>query len=942
MPWRNLGAVAACACLTFGCAQDGTRQGFITTARRDGRWMFVAPDGKEFRAHGVDWITYEGFKDAKTGRSPYREANDAAYGGDRNRWAADTVARLKKWGFNSLGCSNSPEVRHRGLFHPSFVQFSGFWRSGTNTAERLIGPRFPNVFHPEWESYCDRLARETCVPQSQDREVIGWFFGNELHWWGSGRGVWKFGLFRDASILPDTHPAKQALLDFCGGTTNVPDAVKTDFIRLCAERYFSVTCNAIRRYDPNHLVLGCRFMGWEGGAIPEVWDVAAKYCDVISFNQYPRFTNGVIRVRSEPFTNAIARLARWTGDKPLMISEWSFMARDSGLPCAMGCGQVFSTQRERAAAVTGFLEQIDNHPNIIGNNFFMWVDEPAGGLASGATGENGNYGLVNAAGTPYAAVVDVFRSKRVLQLEEQCRKVPPGIGSNARSRMVEDIASFNRTDNETVTNAIPNAAAAYFLLANAPCFECPDRAIERAYNFRWWTYRKHLRHGTGRWTVSEFLPDVGWAGKDNSIVCAAGHHFREGRWLRNPQFMEDLARFWLSDKNPDVRRWGYSSWLFTSVRETVKVSGHDAFVCELLPDAVRYYEQWEKGMDYRLYGRDLKGKVPFRMGLAGKGLFTSVDNHEGTEITLSGSGYRPLFNAAMWSEAASIAAVAREVGDTKLAKRFSAKADAIAAGMKRELWDGSFFVAAATNFVRTGARELHGYAPWYFGMPLGVEYDRAFTLLADGNGGFRSPRGLTFPERRTPGFTLSCDWHECFWNGPVWPYATSIALTALANRLQRVPAPQMVDATLFVSLLHDYAASHVLEREDGVIVPWIDESQHPDTGEWITRTLLREKARKGGKPFFERGKDYNHSTFCDLVISGLVGFVPQQDGKIVLRPLFPETWDYLALENIRYHGRDVSIYWDRTGSRYGHGKGFSVFVDGILEPQAAVLATLAK
>jgi len=38
----------------------------------------------------------------------------------------------------------------------------------------------------------------------------------------------------------------------------------------------------------------------------------------------------------------------------------------------------------------------------------MWVDEPAGGLDSGASGENGNYGLVNAAGRPYAEVVEAF------------------------------------------------------------------------------------------------------------------------------------------------------------------------------------------------------------------------------------------------------------------------------------------------------------------------------------------------------------------------------------------------------------------------------------------------------------------------------------------------------------------------------------------------------
>ena len=405
--WRRCAvwAVAALTAALSGCRREAR---FVTVSNADGRWNFVAPDGTRFRAHGADWITYNGFKDAKTGRSPYHDANDAAFGGDKEKWAEDTVAKLKAWGFNSLGASFSPELLGRGMYHPSFVQFSNFRNAGADKPERSIGPRFPNVFHPEWERYCDNLARETCAPQAEDASLTGWFFGNELHWWGSGRGVWKFGLFTDAAALPDTHPAKQALLSFCGGSTNVSDEVKTGFIRLCAEKYFSVACGSIRRHDPNHLILGCRFEGWEGGAIPDVWEIAAKYCDVISFNQYPRLTNGTICVRAEPFTNAIERVARWTGGKPLMISEWSFMALDSGLPCTKGCGQRFKTQAERATAVSAFLSQIDGNPHIIGHNFFMWVDEPAGGLDSGATGEDGNYGLVNADGKPYKEVVEAF------------------------------------------------------------------------------------------------------------------------------------------------------------------------------------------------------------------------------------------------------------------------------------------------------------------------------------------------------------------------------------------------------------------------------------------------------------------------------------------------------------------------------------------------------
>ena len=51
----------------------------------------------------------------------------------------------------------------------------------------------------------------------------------------------------------------------------------------------------------------------------------------------------------------------------------------------------------------------------------------------------------------------------------------------------------------------------------------PDLFLERV-------FKKHLQQTPDGFVVTEFLPKVGWAGKHNTISCAAGHHFREGRW----------------------------------------------------------------------------------------------------------------------------------------------------------------------------------------------------------------------------------------------------------------------------------------------------------------------------------------------------------------------------------------------------------------------------
>ena len=469
---------------------------------------------------------------------------------------------------------------------------------------------------------------------------------------------------------------------------------------------------------------------------------------------------------------------------------------------------------------------------------------------------------------------------------------------------------FNSQDDELYTNAIPNSAAKTFLLANAPRFACPDKEIERTYYFRWWTFRKHLRHDLGLWTVTEFMPDVGWAGVGNTIVCPAGHHLREGRWLRDAKYIADDARFWLADTRAS-HRWGYSSWLFTGTCGVADVTGADELPVELLDAAIAYYERWEKGFER---GKDEKGRS-LRQGGDGLGGFLSVDNYEGTEISLGGSGYKPLMASAMWSEALAISRIAAQAERKELSECFAAKAATVRASVLSNCWNEAigFFTTATEDGVKGSIRELHGYAPWYFGMPTGHRRPD-WRQLSDPMG-FSGKFGLTFPERRAPGFRISYEGHACQWNGPSWPFATSVALTALANDLHSSSAS--ATGGLFVALLRQYAAQQVLTRTDGTVVPWIDENQNPDTGDWIARTLgiRRQWATR------ERGKDYNHSTFCDLVISGLVGIVPNGRKGFAVDPLFPAEWDYLVLENLRYRGHDVAVCWRR-------GFGFSVEVDG--------------
>lgn len=496
------------------------------------------------------------------------------------------------------------------------------------------------------------------------------------------------------------------------------------------------------------------------------------------------------------------------------------------------------------------------------------------------------------------------------------------------------IEKFNQNDEENVVQLIDNASAWDWLCDSMPFFECPDRQIEETYYFRWWVYRKHIKQTPDGRIITEFHPNVPWAGKHNSINCACGHHFYEGRWLANRQeFLNDYAIFWFR-KGGSLR--SYSTWLADAIWKTCQVSGDFSLALELLPDFVENYFAWE------------------REHLHPSGLFWSVDDRDGMEFSISGSGLRTTLNSYMYADAMAIAQVARMAGRADLEETFRAKAGTLKQLVEERLWDSEdcFFktipLASKDAPVSTwdfsamdpdhNVREQVGYIPWAYGL-AGPGFEAAWAHLFDSQG-FAALYGPTTAEQRHSRFMFRHDVHECLWNGPSWPFSTSQTLMGMANLLANFDQ-EVVGRNDYLRLLHTYASSHYRHLPDGRTVNWLDENLDPFTGEWLSRSILERwgwRTDKGGR---ERGKDYNHSTFCDLVISGLVGFHPRAEDGFEVKPLVPPgAWDYFCLDNLSYHGKRVTIFYDATGQRYGKGSGLHVLVDARPVAHAEGLANL--
>ncbi|HEY1719306.1 MAG TPA: glycosyl hydrolase family 65 protein [Verrucomicrobiae bacterium] len=480
-----------------------------------------------------------------------------------------------------------------------------------------------------------------------------------------------------------------------------------------------------------------------------------------------------------------------------------------------------------------------------------------------------------------ALALAFFGAKVVAQ---ECYVLHPAAFSNY-------VAHFNSMEDENVTNLVSNADSWSWLQKEIPFFECPDKEVEEIYYFRWWSFRKHLEKTQNGFVFSEFLT------RPIPVSSALGHQLMEGRWLHDQNFLDDYVRYWLRDANSRLLLHKYSSWLDYALWQRYLVTQDKNFLIPLLDDLVSDYRQWEKEK------------------LSANGLFWQFDVRDAMEESISGSrtnkNLRPTINSYMFGNAQAIAKIARLVGDKKTAEEFDAKAARLKKLVQENLWSGDakFFEVRRDNGKFSNVREEIGFIPWMFDLPDDSEnFNSAWAQLTDTRG-FSAPFGITTAERRSP-FFRTHGYGHCEWDGAVWPFATSQTLDALANFLRDYKQNVATKNDYFDAFLTYVHSQHA----DGK--PYIGEYLDETTGQWING--------KDG-----RSRYYNHSTFADLVITGIVGLVPRADNVAEISPLLPENvWNYFCLDGVNYHGHTLTIIWDKDGTKYNRGQGLIVLADG--------------
>ena len=278
-------------------------------------------------------------------------------------------------------------------------------------------------FDPKFATDCEARAREVAASVKNDPLCLGYFVDNELSWGETddANPRARYALAIGALSSGADSPAKAAFVADLKAKYNTiealnaawntkiaswsefsapfqvadapNDALKADlsaFLTHFADQYFRTVRDSLRKADPNHLYLGCRF-AWR---TPEAVQSAAKWCDVVSFNIYAK------RLESKEwaFVNGL--------NKPALIGEFHMGALDRGL---FHPGLVAAKdQNERAQMFADYMQSVAQNPAFVGAHWFEYCDEPVAGRP--LDGENYNIGLVSVADVPYAELVASART----------------------------------------------------------------------------------------------------------------------------------------------------------------------------------------------------------------------------------------------------------------------------------------------------------------------------------------------------------------------------------------------------------------------------------------------------------------------------------------------------------------------------------------------------
>ncbi|MFA6289616.1 MAG: hypothetical protein WC661_19725 [Opitutaceae bacterium] len=367
----------------------GTAGFFRVGQTAGGQWWLLDPQDRPFFAKSVAAVNrYGRAGPPSTHRGAYAVAVDRLYGyEDSAEFARVALQRLRHWQVNTLGPWAEPALVGSGLHATALADF----RHAGGPVIHEHGVSLPDVFDSGWPGLCDLHAQKVTAAWAGRPGFIGTFTDDVLGW-GAPRAdrpsllqvclslepglaayhaAWEFvlaphggdldALGRSWSLdLPNKEVIRQRTLEERPLATAGYLRDHERFAREAANRYFKATAAALRRHDPHHLVLGCRFAEPPGATVlaecvyPQV-DVVSWHCHGPDFALH-------------------AEIYACSAGMPLLLTSFGLSNerfRTAPFKIQSGPTRLERMLRDGRRALAAACA----HPSVIGYEWARWADE---------------------------------------------------------------------------------------------------------------------------------------------------------------------------------------------------------------------------------------------------------------------------------------------------------------------------------------------------------------------------------------------------------------------------------------------------------------------------------------------------------------------------------------------------------------------------------------
>jgi len=394
---------------------------FVSLQKAGATWWLVDTNGKPFFSQGS--AMYGGGTKPEDSYPSLHNLgfNTIANGSDEKEWSK----------FNDKQVVDHAPVMfqfHRvssgvGMEYDTLVDADGNNPGMSQEQAAKIGGfnhAFPDPFDPHWIANARKQVQEYARLFKGKPYFAGWMANNERSHYNLYRYVWsphcttEFGIFLKhkytsigaLNIAWNSHYSSfDDLLAHKPEPLVIEGAMYEDFRLFSREilrQYNDTILRIIHEEDPRTLVFSNRFMIGESRGVFDNIDLYSGF-DGLAVNIYP--SNDVWGL--DPGEREYLTLLHKMTGKPIIITEWSVPARDSGLYDNPGhldwsYPQTVATQQQRARQAATVLAEFYNMPFIIGAHWYTWGD-------SDSKQRQANRGLFKANGQPWPEVQTMFK-----------------------------------------------------------------------------------------------------------------------------------------------------------------------------------------------------------------------------------------------------------------------------------------------------------------------------------------------------------------------------------------------------------------------------------------------------------------------------------------------------------------------------------------------------